>query len=338
MSQTLETLLTQNPQFVVGLGVLAVFLLSSAAFALVLRVRNGPQARLRRRVAVIVGNAPAATNKGNNSGRDRRRQVQERLKEIEANERRSRRRNVLRTELERSGVKLTLRGFILASLAVAIIAAAVMALAGVNPIIVAVGSLALGLGPPRLILRQIGRRRRKKFTDLFAGAVDVIVRGIQSGLPVDECFGMIARETPDPVGHEFRLILEGQRIGLSLEDALGRAYRRMSTPELKFFVTVLTIQRQTGGNLAETLSNLSEVLRDRHRMAGKVRALSSEARASAAIIGCLPIAVGALLFVVNSAYIKLLFTDPIGHLMVAGGITVMTIGTLIMRQMSRFEI
>ena len=157
-----------------------------------------------------------------------------------------------------------------------------MALAGVNPVLNAVGSLALGLGPPRLILRRIGRRRRKKFTDLFAGAVDVIVRGIQAGLPVDECFAMIARETPNPVGHEFRLIIEGQRLGLGLDDALARAYQRMSTPELKFFVTVLTIQRQTGGNLAETLSNLSEVLRDRHKMAGKVRALSSEARATQA--------------------------------------------------------
>ncbi len=132
--------------------------------------------------------------------------------------------------------------------------------------------------------------------------------------------------------------MESQRLGLSLEDALGRAYQRMSTPELKFFVTVLTIQRQTGGNLAETLSNLSEVLRDRHRMAGKVKALSSEARASAAIIGSLPIAVGGLLFLVNSSYIKILFSDPIGQLMVAGGIVVMTIGTLIMRQMVRFEI
>ena len=338
MPQSLDALLTQYPQILVGLAVLAVFLLSSAAFALVLRARHGPQARLRRRVAVIVGNAPAAGAKGNNPGRDRRRQVQERLKEIEASERRSRRRNVLRRELEQSGLKLTMRGFILASLALAIVAAAGMALWGLNAIVVVVGSLAIGLGPPRWILRRIGRRRRKKFTDLFAGAVDVIVRGIQSGLPVDECFGMIARETPDPVGHEFRLIQESQRLGLSLEDALGRAYQRMSTAELKFFVTVLTIQRQTGGNLAETLSNLSQVLRERRQMAGKVRALSSEARASAAIIGSLPIAVGAMLFLVNSTYIMLLFTDPIGQLMVAGGITVMTIGTLVMRQMVRFEI
>jgi tight adherence protein B len=315
-----------------------VFLLSSAGFALVLRIRNGPQARLRRRVAAIVGNAPAAAAKGNNQGRDRRRQVQERLKEIEANERRSRRRNVLRRELEQSGLDISLRSFIIASVAIAVFAAAIMALAGVNVVLVVLGALALGLGPPRLIVRYIIRRRRKRFTDLFAGAVDVIVRGIKAGLPVDECFGMIARETPNPVGHEFRLIQESQRLGLSLDDALGRAYQRMSTPELKFFVTVLTIQRQTGGNLAETLSNLSSVLRERHKMAGKVRALSSEARASAAIIGCLPIAVGGLLFIVNGAYIKVLFSDPIGHLMVAGGILIMTLGTLIMRKMVRFEI
>ncbi len=203
MPQTLDTLLTENPQILVGLAVLAVFLLSSAAFALVLRMRNGPQARLRRRVAEIVGNAPAVGPKGINPGRDRRRQVQERLKEIEANERRSRRRNVLRRELEQSGLKLSMRGYILASLALGIIAAAAMALSGLNAIVVAVGSLAVALGPPRWILRRIGQRRRKKFTDLFAGAVDVIVRGIKSGLPVDECFGMIARETPDPSATSF---------------------------------------------------------------------------------------------------------------------------------------
>lgn len=338
MPPALDAWLTENPRIFIGSAVFAVFLLSSALFLLVLTLRGGPRARLRRRVSGIVGNEPVTGVKDSDSSRVRRRQVQERLKQFEANERRSRRRNVLRRELGQSGLKVSMRGFIFISLALAILTAALMALSKMHPAIIVVGALAVGLGPPRLIVRQIGKRRRKKFTEMFAGSVDIIVRGVKAGLPVDECFAMIARETDDPVGHEFRLMQEGQRLGLSLAEVLSRAYERIPTAELKFFSTVLTIQRQTGGNLAETLSNLSEVLRDRHRMAGKVRALSSEARASAAIIGSLPVAVGTLLYLVNPTYIMLLFSDILGHAMILAGSAIMTIGTLVMRQMVRFEI
>ena len=172
----------------------------------------------------------------------------------------------------------------------------------------------------------------------FPGALDVIVRGIKSGLPVDECFNVIAQESADPVGHEFRLIQEGQKLGLTIDEALDRGYERVPTPEMKFFATVLTIQRQTGGNLAETLSNLSELLRDRQRMAGKVRALSSEARASAMIIAALPLVVSGLLAVVNPTYLSLMVKDPIGHIMIAVGIFIMIVGSLIMKKMVSFEI
>lgn len=340
MAQTIDGLLAANPQILIGSAVLAVFLLSSAAFAMVLRARNGPHARLRRRVAAIVGNTSAADLKKNQTGRKKRRieQVEGALRELEASKRRSRKRNVLRRELDQSGLKLSIRAFLLAGVALAVVVAALLALAGFDPIIVALAALAMALGPPRWFIRYLGRRRRKKFTDQFAGAVDVIVRGVEYGLPVNDCFGMIARESPDPVGHEFRLILESIRLGMTMEEALDRAEDRISTPEFKFFATVLSIQRETGGNLAETLSNLSKVLRDRHRMLGKIRALSSEARASAAIIGSLPIGVGALLFVVNTAYITLLFTERLGNWMIAGGVLIMTIGTLVMKKMVSFEI
>jgi tight adherence protein B len=338
MPSELDLLLRSNPQLLIAAMVVAVFVLSCGVFAVLLHWRNGPRAISRRRVAAIIGAGQGRTSKQIDASGVRRRQVQERLQEIEAREKRSRRRNVLRRELEQSGFGISMRTFILGSIIFGLLVGAAGTLSGVSLAISGVAGFATGLGLPRWLVRFMGRRRRKAFTSQFAGAVDVIVRGVQSGLPSDECFNIIARETPDPVGHEFRLIVEGQRLGLSLEDALNRAYDRTPTPELKFFATVLTIQRQTGGNLAETLSNLSEVLRDRQKMAGRVRALSSEARASAMIIGCLPFAVGALLFVVNTAYIKLMFTDPIGHLMVAGGIGIMVIGSLIMKKMVSFEI
>jgi tight adherence protein B len=194
------------------------------------------------------------------------------------------------------------------------------------------------LGPPRWILRQLGKRRRKAFTKHFAGALDTIARGLQTGLPVEECFNIVARESPNPVGVEFRLIVEGQRLGMSLEEALRRAYERTPTSELKFFATVLSIQKQTGGNLAETMTNLSGVLRDRHKMEAKVRALSSEARASAMIIAALPIVVASALFLLAGSYVSLLFTDPIGKFMVASCAVSFVLGTLVMRKMVNFEI
>src|SRR5690606_8301152 len=148
-------------------------------------------------------------------------------------------------------------------------------------------AISVGFGVPRFTVRWLGARRVKKFTLLFANAVDVIVRGIRSGLPVGECLNIIARESPEPVAGIFREIVEAQRLGLSLDQALERAEELMPTSEMKFFNIVLAIQQQTGGNLAETLSNLSSILRARKKMGDKVKALSSEARSSAMIIGSL---------------------------------------------------
>jgi tight adherence protein B len=318
-------------------GAAMVLSVSAVGAILLLRLRYGARARLRRRLMLVTGNAAVAARRSD-EGRSQRRHVQEKLREIEAQQRRPRRRNVLRRLVREAGLSLSVqRYFILSGMFAAVCAAAMWA-AGIHLAGSIVFGLAIGLALPRWLLGFLGKRRRRQFTRHFAGALDTIVRGIQSGLPVEECFGIIARESPDPVGPEFALVVEGQRLGLRLDEALQRAYERIPTPEVKFFATVLSIQKQTGGNLSETLSNLSAVLRDRHRMASKVRALSSEARASATIIAVLPMFVGALIFLVNSKYISLLFSDPIGHMMLGGAALIMALGTFVMKRMVSFEI
>jgi tight adherence protein B len=165
-----------------------------------------------------------------------------------------------------------------------------------------------------------------------------VIRGIRSGLPLGECLMVIGREMREPVAGEFRMVTEGIRLGMTMEEALKRLWERVPTPEVRFFAVVIGIQQQTGGNLAETLSKLSEMLRARKRMRDKVQAMSTEAKTSAGIIGSLPILVGLALTFVATDYIALLFTHSLGNWILAGGAGVMSLGVLVMRQMINFEI
>ena len=220
----------------------------------------------------------------------------------------------------------------------ALVAAALSILFGL-PIIAAIpiGLIAF-FGLPKLVLRFMARGRQKKFTTHFAGAIDIVVRGIRSGLPVGECLAIIGREIPDPVGQEFRLLVEGQKIGVSTEELLRRGLERIPTSEYKFFAIVLQIQQQTGGNLADTLANLSDVLRERKKMKDKVQALSNEAKASAMIIGSLPFFVMGMISLINPEYMALLFTETLGQFMLAAGVTWMAIGIIVMSKMINFDL
>jgi tight adherence protein B len=191
---------------------------------------------------------------------------------------------------------------------------------------------------PNVILQLIAVRRQAAFTREFANAIDILVRGIRSGLPVTECLGIIGREMADPLGEEFRRLVEGQKMGLSLEQMLTRALQRMPTAEFKFFAIVIQVQQQTGGSLADTLANLSRVLRDRKKMRDKAAAMAGEAKASAAIIGSLPVVSGILLSLINSDYMTVFFASTLGKAMFYGGILWMGIGMLVMRQMIHIRI
>ena len=317
----------------------AIFVLIPSLLAYVVAQNFGPQARLKARLAAISGpraraflddaKAPSAAKKA--------RQIERRLKET-GHAGGKARRVELRLRLERAGLTISLRKFYLISVTSGVTGTALYLLLGYPPLFVLAVAPVMGVGLPRYVLRFLTRRRQKQFTKLFADAIDIIIRGIRSGLPVGECLNIIARESPDPVGAEFKLVVESQRLGMTLKQALERACRRMPTPDMKFFAVVLNLQQTTGGNLAETLAGLSNVLRGRKKMADKIKAMSSEARMTASIIGALPFLVALVIYVMNTDYIMLLWTDPMGNVILYGGLLWMGIGVFIMKQMISFDI
>ena len=199
-------------------------------------------------------------------------------------------------------------------------------------------AVAGGLLFPHVYVDVLRRIRFRKFAAEFPNAVDVIVRGVKSGLPLVDCLRIISVEAQEPVRSEFRVILEDQTMGMPMDQAVQRLPDRVPLPEASFFAIVIALQSRTGGSLSETLSNLSKVLRERKKMQAKIRAVSSEAKSSAAIIGSLPIVVAMLLYLTSPDYIILLFTTFLGKIVLAASAFWMGIGVLVMRKMINFEI
>lgn len=194
-----------------------------------------------------------------------------------------------------------------------------------------------GLGIPNFMLGMLTKRRNKKMTNQFADGIDIVVRGVKSGLPLAECLRIIARESPEPLKEEFERLTDNIAMGTALDRALGQFYRRVPLPEVNFFVIVLVIQSKAGGNLSEALGNLSAVIRSRKMMREKVSALSQEAKASAMIIGALPFAVGVMVYLTTPDYIMKLFTTSTGHFILMIGALMMATGIFIMRKMIDFD-
>jgi tight adherence protein B len=194
------------------------------------------------------------------------------------------------------------------------------------------------VGLPRWFVSFRRSRRVKAFLDEFPNALDVIVRAVKSGLPLNDGVRLIANESPEPVKTEFRRIVESQQLGLSIPEAAMRMSETMPCPEANFFGIVIQIQSQAGGNLSEALGNLSRVLRDRKKMKAKVQALSMEAKASAAIIGALPFIVAFLVYLSSPNYIMPLFTTSTGHLILGVSGLWMSIGIFVMKRMMNFEV
>lgn len=244
----------------------------------------------------------------------------------------------LRARLERTGKGWTLGQYALACGGL-FGGTLLFLLGGGAPLLLALMvGLFVGIGLPHAVVGIFINKRVAAFTARFPDAIDLLVRGLRSGLPVSESLGVVGRELPDPVGSEFRTVADKIRIGRTMEAALHEMAQRMNTPEFQFFVITLSIQRETGGNLAETLSNLGEVLRKRAQMKLKIKAMSSESKASAYIVGCLPFAVFGLVWMANAEYLMPFFEDR--RLMIAGtgGFIWMSIGAAIMAKMVRFEI
>lgn len=194
-----------------------------------------------------------------------------------------------------------------------------------------------GIGVPRWVLKFLKGRRERKFLNEFPNTIDVIVRGVKSGLPLNDCMSMIAREAPDPVGPEFQEVVDSQRMGVPLEQGLRRMYLRVPLTEVSFLAIVLGIQAKAGGNLSEALGNLSNVLRDRKKMKAKIRAVSQEAKSGAMIIGSLPLIIVLVVNVITPDYMTILFTSTMGHILLGISVFWMSLGVLVMRKMINFD-
>lgn len=244
----------------------------------------------------------------------------------------------LRLRLAQTGKKWTLQQYLSASGGLAFVVMAILWLKGAPMYLAMFGGLLVGAGLPHMVINFLMARRIKKFTANFPDAIELLVRGLKSGLPVGETLGVVAKEIPGPVGEEFKLVVEKIKIGKSMEDSLQETADRLGTAEFQFFVITLAIQRETGGNLAETLANLADVLRKRAQMKLKIRAMSSESKASAYIVGSLPFFVFGMVWMVNQEYLAGFFYEP--RLIIAGlgGALWMSMGVFVMAKMVNFEI
>jgi tight adherence protein B len=271
----------------------------------------------------------------------RRKSVQDSLKDIERKQAEKTKKIAsasLKSRLVQAGLTATPSQYYMASVALGLVVLVFAFLGGV-PLVITLGmAFVAGFGLPRWILGFLIGRRQKKFLGEFPNALDVMVRSIRSGLPLNDALRLIAADGQDPVKTEFRRVVESQQVGLSVPEACQRMMMTMPLPEVNFFSIVIAIQSQAGGNLSEALSNLSRVLRDRKKMRAKVTALSMEAKASAAIIGALPFIVALLVYLTSPNYIMILFTDPRGHLILGASGVWMSIGILVMRNMIQFDI
>jgi tight adherence protein B len=261
------------------------------------------------------------------------------IKDLEMRERQMRKARLsIAARIDQAGLTLPEQTFWIASAGLAFVSGVIAFVVG-QPWFIALGAAAIaGVGLPRWVLGFLVGGRQKKFTSEFANAIDVIVRGVKSGLPLGECLKIIAREAPEPLAGEFRRLCDSTSMGVPMDQGLAKMFERMPLPEVSFFSIVLAIQLKAGGNLSEALNNLSVVLRSRKLMREKINALSSEAKASASIIGALPICVCGLVYVTSPDYMMLLFTDPTGHMNLLIGACMMTTGILVMRKMINFDI
>ncbi|HEX8622824.1 MAG TPA: type II secretion system F family protein [Allosphingosinicella sp.] len=245
---------------------------------------------------------------------------------------------LLRQRLQQTGRTWSLAQYGLATLGLVVVVSTILIVKGLPLLLAVLIGLFIGVGLPHFVVGKLIKRRVAKFTARFPDAIDLMVRGLRSGLPISETLGVVADEIPGPIGDEFRTVSDKMKIGRSMEAALQETADRLGTPEFQFFVITLAIQRETGGNLAETLANLSDVLRKRAQMKLKIKAMSSESKASAWIVGSLPFIVFILIWFINGKYMQTFFVDE--RLMIAGGggLVWMGIGVFIMAKMVDFEI
>ncbi|MBN8961183.1 MAG: type II secretion system F family protein [Rhizobiales bacterium] len=318
----------------VALAFLAATAIGGMAWVFIYPLLSGERQAEKRRASFAM--PEPVRSSADRVQRSRRQQVESSLKEIEERSKKEKKRP-LSSRISQAGLSWSKQKFFLISGVLGFLAFAITFLANGGLLVALALAFAAGFGVPRWLLGFLKKRREKKFLAALPDAVDVIVRGIKAGLPLFESIKVVAADAPQPLKGEFLAIIETQTIGIPLGEACARLYERMPLPEANFFGIVVAIQQKSGGNLSEALGNLSKVLRDRKKMLEKIQAMSMEAKASAAIIGSLPPVVMMLVYITTPQYIALLWTEPVGRIMLAGCVLWMSMGVLVMKKMINFD-
>lgn len=327
------------PYLAAGLGAMAF---GAIVFAIIYPMMSGDRQRDKRMQSLTENRSKKiAAKSAADTASNRRKAVADTLKDLEA-KKKSQEKLTIRLLLQRAGLEASPKAFWIASVVSGIVCfgSVYFSFSDGSPFLL-IASAAAGfvgfLGLPRWMLKRMVTKRQIKFQRELANAIDVIVRGIKTGLPLNECLAIIARESPEPINREFQEVVDQQRVGVTLGDALEKMVQRMPLAEVKFMAIVISIQQQAGGNLSESLENLSGVLRDRFKLQQKVRALSAEAKASASVLASLPPLVMTLLSLVSPDYLTPLFTTTTGNFLLLGCLLWMGVGVLIMKKMINFK-
>ncbi|MEM8616446.1 MAG: type II secretion system F family protein [Pseudomonadota bacterium] len=342
------------------IGGLAFLVIAGAGIAFT--AESGGEKAAKRAKQVAAGET--MDRKGGRESKDpnaaRRKQTQQMLKKLRAQDeerRKSLNANDLQSKLNQAGLAITPQVFLIICAILGIAFAGLTFASGatalpklgpvdmkemlgeeVSRIVMVIGAaIGGGIGFPNWVLAFLAKGRNKKILNQFGDGIDIVVRGVKSGLPLTECLRIIAIESGPPLGPEFQQLTDNVQMGMTMEKALQQFYKRVPLPEVNFFVIVLSIQAKAGGNLSEALGNLSNVIRSRRMMREKIKALSSEAKASAMIIGCLPFAVAFMVYLTTPSYIMMLFTEPTGHMILFMAFCLMATGITVMRKMINFD-
>lgn len=333
-----------DPQTVtMAVGILAALSISGLAYALLspLMDRQDKKDRINK-VAVVDRRAVHARQASAEDAANRRKNIASKLKQQqqlidEKTKNAGSSKATLEMRLKRAGLTWNKRSFLMISATCGLVIVGALMSVGAPLYASIAGGIAGAFGLPNWYVNFKGKSRMKKFLLEFPNAIDVIVRGMKAGLPLNDCMLIISREAAEPVRGEFKQLVEQQQMGVQLNDAVAKMYERVPLPEVNFLSIMMAIQGQSGGNLSE-LGNLSRVVRDRKKMKAKIDAMSMEAKSSAAIIACLPVAVITLIYLSTPDYITLLFTERLGNLLLGACGILMLTGVLVMRKMINFDI
>jgi tight adherence protein B len=314
--------------------VLAAVAAGCVAYVFIYPLLSG-EAKAEKRQRALLGAVPTRRDRAAGPV-NRRDQVAQSLKELDERQR-QRNKVTIESRIAHAGLKISKARFLLLSLGLALTIAFGTLIMSESVWLAGAFAFVGFFGMPRWFLGFKKKRRINKFLKELPNAMDVIVRGIRSGLPLGDCMRLIATEAQEPVRTEFRLLVEQQTLGISFADAVSKLYERVPVPEANFFGIVIGIQQKSGGNLAETIGNLSKVLRERKKMKDKIVSMSQEAKASAGIIGSLPFVVGTLTYLTSPDYISMLWTTTSGKMMMVVGMVWMSLGIFVMKKMINFD-